>query len=204
MACEKVTIDTRKYGDLITSLIENPGKTGACDWGNVLGRSAVWSSCPSQFLGPDAVRDAPHRRRSRSMSGQRRRNACRRSRLRPNDDQLMWDLLSPRLPRFHRIEGEGSPTRSNPMRHRQHRRNACNLADRDGLTLLVNPHGSKWWRLRHRIGGREKMLSVGVYPVPLRHARGKREHSEVDRERSAIRRCFHRRPGDPAECSGVS
>jgi hypothetical protein len=50
------------------------------------------------------------------------------------------------------------------------------LADGDGLTLLVNPNGSKWWRLRYRFGGREKMLSVGVYPdVPLKQARDKRD-----------------------------
>jgi integrase len=50
------------------------------------------------------------------------------------------------------------------------------LADGGGLTLLVNPNGSKWWRLRYRFGGREKMLSVGVYPdVPLKNARDKRE-----------------------------
>ncbi len=49
------------------------------------------------------------------------------------------------------------------------------LADGDGLTLLVNPNGSKWC-LRYRFGGREKMLSVGVYPdVPLKHARDKRD-----------------------------
>ncbi len=34
----------------------------------------------------------------------------------------------------------------------------------DGLTLLVNPNGSKWWRLRYRFAGREKMVSLGVYP----------------------------------------
>jgi integrase len=42
--------------------------------------------------------------------------------------------------------------------------------------LLINPNGSKWWRLRYRFGGRDKMLSVGVYPdVPLKNARDKRE-----------------------------
>lgn len=51
------------------------------------------------------------------------------------------------------------------------------LVDGGGLTLLINPNGSKWWRLRYRFGGREKMLSVGVYPdLPLKNARDKREN----------------------------
>lgn len=49
------------------------------------------------------------------------------------------------------------------------------IADGDGLTLLVNPNGSKWWRLRYRFSGREKMLSLGVYPeVGLKQARERR------------------------------
>lgn len=56
------------------------------------------------------------------------------------------------------------------------REKSYKLADGGGLTLLINPNGSKWWRLRYRFGGREKMLSVGVYPdVPLKSARDKRE-----------------------------
>jgi len=42
------------------------------------------------------------------------------------------------------------------------------LADGKGLFLLVNPNGSKWWRLKYRFGGKEQLLSLGVYPeVPL-------------------------------------
>jgi integrase len=49
------------------------------------------------------------------------------------------------------------------------------LADGDGLALLVNPNGSKWWRLRYRFAGREKMVSLGVYPeVGLKQARERR------------------------------
>ncbi|MGH8561037.1 MAG: Arm DNA-binding domain-containing protein, partial [Nevskiales bacterium] len=34
-----------------------------------------------------------------------------------------------------------------------------------GLTLMVMPDGSKYWRLRYRIGGRPRMISVGrPYP----------------------------------------
>jgi integrase len=52
------------------------------------------------------------------------------------------------------------------------------LADGSGLTLLVNPDGSKWWRLRYRIAGREKMLSLGVYSdVSLKAARERRDEA---------------------------
>jgi len=48
------------------------------------------------------------------------------------------------------------------------------LADGKGMVLLINPNGSKWWRLRYNIDGREKMLSLGVYPeVSLAAARSK-------------------------------
>lgn len=68
------------------------------------------------------------------------------------------------------------PLTDTKIRGARPREKAYKLADGDGLTLLVNPSGSKWWRLRYRFGGREKMLSVGVYPdVPLKQARDKRD-----------------------------
>lgn len=46
------------------------------------------------------------------------------------------------------------------------------LSDGDGLVLLVQPNGSKWWRYRYRYNGKEKMLSIGTYPkVTLKEAR---------------------------------
>lgn len=43
------------------------------------------------------------------------------------------------------------------------------LAAGTGLYLLINPNGSRWWRFRYRLGGKEKLLSLGVYPeVPLK------------------------------------
>ena len=43
---------------------------------------------------------------------------------------------------------------------------------RVGLRVLVRPNGFKWWRYRYRFWGRDKMLSVGVYPgTLLSHAR---------------------------------
>jgi hypothetical protein len=42
------------------------------------------------------------------------------------------------------------------------------LTDEKGLYLLIHPNGSKYWRFKYRIGGREKLLALGVYPdIPL-------------------------------------
>ena len=50
------------------------------------------------------------------------------------------------------------------------------LADGGGMFLLVNPSGSKWWRLKYRFAGKEKLLSLGTYPeIGLRDARDQRE-----------------------------
>ena len=50
------------------------------------------------------------------------------------------------------------------------------LADERGMFLLVNPNGAKWWRLKYRFDGKEKSLSLGVYPdVGLKDAREKRD-----------------------------
>jgi integrase len=50
------------------------------------------------------------------------------------------------------------------------------LFDGGGLYLEVAPAGGKWWRLKYRVDGKEKRLSLGVYPdVPLKDARERRE-----------------------------
>jgi integrase len=52
------------------------------------------------------------------------------------------------------------------------------LADEKGLFILINPNGSKYWRLKYRFGGREKLLALGVYPdVSLADARQRRDNS---------------------------
>jgi integrase len=49
------------------------------------------------------------------------------------------------------------------------------LADGEGMYLLVQPSGAKYWRLKYRYAGKEKVLALGVYPdVTLRAARDKR------------------------------
>lgn len=54
------------------------------------------------------------------------------------------------------------------------REKSFKLADGKGLFLVVMPNGSKYWRLRYSFGGKEKLLSLGVYPeVTLADARRK-------------------------------
>jgi integrase len=38
------------------------------------------------------------------------------------------------------------------------------LYDGGGLFLLVHPNGSRYWRLKYRANGKEKLFAVGVYP----------------------------------------
>lgn len=50
------------------------------------------------------------------------------------------------------------------------------LADERGLYLEVSPNGGKWWRVKYRFDGKEKRLSLGVYPeVGLKEARDRRD-----------------------------
>jgi len=49
------------------------------------------------------------------------------------------------------------------------------LADGEGMFLLVHPNGGKYWRLKYRFAGRERILALGVYPdVDLSLARKRR------------------------------
>ena len=51
---------------------------------------------------------------------------------------------------------------------------AVRMFDRDGLYLEVSPRGGKWWRLKYRFAGKEKRVSLGVYPeVNLKKARAR-------------------------------
>jgi integrase len=52
------------------------------------------------------------------------------------------------------------------------------LFDGGGLYLEVAPNGGKWWRLKYRFEGKEKRLSLGVYPtVSLKAARQRRDEA---------------------------
>lgn len=50
------------------------------------------------------------------------------------------------------------------------------MPDGGGMYLEVSPAGGKWWRLKYRYGGKEKRLSLGVYPeISLKDARQRRD-----------------------------
>lgn len=56
---------------------------------------------------------------------------------------------------------------------------ARKLADGGGLFLYVQPNGKKYWRMKYRIGGIEKLLSFGEYPLlTLADARERREQAK--------------------------
>lgn len=53
---------------------------------------------------------------------------------------------------------------------------AYTLGDGQGLSLIIEPNGSKSWRFRYRFAGKPKMISLGVYPTfTLADARSRRD-----------------------------
>jgi len=53
------------------------------------------------------------------------------------------------------------------------------MADSGGLYLLVNPNGRKYWRLKYRFLGKEKLMALGTYPaVTLMEAREMRDKAK--------------------------
>lgn len=54
------------------------------------------------------------------------------------------------------------------------------LADEKSMYLLVNPNGSKYFRLKYRFAGKEKLLPIGVYPdTTLKMAREDRDNARA-------------------------
>jgi integrase len=50
-----------------------------------------------------------------------------------------------------------------------------------GLYLIIAPSGGKWWRFRYRFGGKQKEMSLGIYPdVSLKAASLKRDKHRTD------------------------
>jgi hypothetical protein len=53
------------------------------------------------------------------------------------------------------------------------------LSDGGGLHILIQPAGSKLWRLAYRFAGKQKTLALGVYPtVTLEEARRHRDDAK--------------------------
>ncbi len=60
--------------------------------------------------------------------------------------------------------------------HAAARERPYKLFDENGLYLEIRPNGSKWWRFRYTLLGKEKRISMGVYPeVSLKEARQRRD-----------------------------
>ena len=58
------------------------------------------------------------------------------------------------------------------------------LYDQRGLYLEVSPSGGKWWRLKYRFVGKERRISLGVYPeTSLKEAR-----EDCDQARALLKR----------------
>ena len=54
------------------------------------------------------------------------------------------------------------------------------LSDGGWLFLVINPNGSKFWRMAYRFEGKEKTLSLGQYPqLALKDARTKRNEAKA-------------------------
>lgn len=54
------------------------------------------------------------------------------------------------------------------------------LTDSNGLYIVINPNGSKLWRYRFRIDGKESVFSIGAYPeISLAEAREKRKEARL-------------------------
>ena len=60
------------------------------------------------------------------------------------------------------------------------RERAYKLADSEGLFLLVQPNGTRLWRMKYRFAGKEKLLSFGAHPaLGIAAARDKRKAAKA-------------------------
>lgn len=70
------------------------------------------------------------------------------------------------------------PLTDTAIRNARPKATAQKLSDGAGLFLLLTPTGTRLWRMKYRIDGREKLLSFGPYPeVSLKVARERRDEA---------------------------
>jgi integrase len=68
------------------------------------------------------------------------------------------------------------PLTDTAIRNAKHVEKTKKLFDGGGLYIELSPNGSKYWRLKYRFAGKEKRLSLGVYPaISLKVARERRD-----------------------------
>ena len=80
--------------------------------------------------------------------------------------------------------GEASNTprcsRKKSSKMRSRKTSSTSLRRVVGLHLLIKPNGSRLWRLKCGVDGREKLLSFGMYPeVSLKLARERRDEARL-------------------------
>lgn len=64
------------------------------------------------------------------------------------------------------------------IRNLKAREKPYKTGDFDGLYILTSPSGSRLWRFKYRLNGKEKLLSIGSYPeISLKEAREIREQA---------------------------
>lgn len=51
------------------------------------------------------------------------------------------------------------------IRNAKSRDKQYKLSDSGGLYVLMHPNGAKYWRLKYRVAAKEKVLSLGTYPI---------------------------------------
>lgn len=72
------------------------------------------------------------------------------------------------------------PLKDVTCRNAKPKEKAYKLADEKGLYLFIKPNGTKLWRLKYRFLGKEKSLSIGIYPdVSLQAARNVRDNART-------------------------
>lgn len=96
------------------------------------------------------------------------------------------------------------PLTHTAIRHAKPSEKSYRLYDGAGLYLEISPAGGKWWRFKYRFAGKEKRLSLGVWPeVSLGEARERREAARRQVangiDPSAARQASKHAPGDSFE-----
>ncbi len=71
------------------------------------------------------------------------------------------------------------PLTNTECKHFKPREKRYKKGDGGGLYMDVMPNGSKYWRLKYRLNGKEKLLALGVYPtISLADARERRDQAK--------------------------
>lgn len=72
------------------------------------------------------------------------------------------------------------PLTDTTIKNAKHGPKPIKLTDGRGMYLLLQPSGGKLWKMKYRIGDKEKKLSFGSYPdVSLKEARSKRDEARA-------------------------